>query len=376
MTVTCHFIDGSWQLENCVLETSHLRVAHTAENIAAELKRIAQEWNISEKVVALVTDNAANAVAAARLTGWKHIPCFAHTLNLIVKGALEADPGMVALKKNCKASDKLREIQRQLGLTDKKLIQDVDTRWNSTFYMFERIVEQHDPVTTTLCLQSKGEMCLSNEDIELIKKVLDLLRPFEVATVEMSAEKFVSVSKIIPIARSLQLVTVGSSTTATTLPLKQELVAQIQHRFANIEANQTLAKSTLLDPRLKKLAFRNNGQRQGLQSLVNELTSLPNNVQEESVVTVAPTTANSDSDVLWKEFDSKVADSVNHLNTRDRSADAMPETGLYFGEKLIPRDSEPLKWWHEHGKNYPKMSKLARKYLCATATSVPSEHLF
>jgi hypothetical protein len=148
MTVTCHFIDGSWQLENCVLETSHLSVAHTAENIAAELKRIAQEWNISEKVVALVTDNAANAVAAARLTGWKHIPCFAHTLNLIVKGALEADPGMVALKKkckdivtffhhSCKASDKLREIQRQLGLTDKKLIQDVETRWNSTFYMFE-----------------------------------------------------------------------------------------------------------------------------------------------------------------------------------------------------------------------------------------------
>ena len=140
------------------------------------------------------------------------------------------------------------------------------------------------------------------------------------------------------------------------------------------------SKCLLCKEVVKKLAFRNNGQRQGLQSLVNnELTSLPNNVQEESVVTVAPTTATSGSDVLWKEFDSKVADSVNHLNARDgsaESADAMSETGLYFGEKLIPRDSEPLKWWHEHGKNYPKMSKLARKYLCATATSVPSERLF
>ena len=136
------------------------------------------------------------------------------------------------------------------------------------------------------------------------------------------------------------------------------------------------SKCLLCKEVVKKLAFRNNGQRQGLQSLVNELTSLPNNVQEESVVTVAPTTATSGSDVLWKEFDSKVADSVNHLNARDGSADAMSETGLYFGEKLIPRDSEPLKWWHEHGKNYPKMSKLARKYLCATATSVPSERLF
>jgi hypothetical protein len=206
-----------------------------------------------------------------------------------------------------------------------------ETRWNSTFYMFERIVEQRfymferiveqrGSVTTTLCLQSKGEMCLSNEDIELIKKDLDLLQPFEVATVEMSAEKFVSVSKIIPIARSLQLVTVGSSTTATTLPLKQELV--------DIEANQTLAKSTLLDPHLKKLAFWNNGQK---TRITVEWTSLPNNVQEESVVTVAPTMATSGSDVLWKEFDSKVADSMNNLNTRDGSADAMSETGLYFG---------------------------------------------
>ena len=82
MTVTCHFIDNSWHLKSYVLETVHLSVSHTAENIASELIRIANEWSISEKVVALVTDNASNAVAAARLTGWKHIPCFAHTLNL------------------------------------------------------------------------------------------------------------------------------------------------------------------------------------------------------------------------------------------------------------------------------------------------------
>jgi hypothetical protein len=67
-----------------VLETFILCVNHTAENIAAELVRIADEWNITEKVVAIVTDNAANMVVAIRITRWKHIPCFAHTLNLIV----------------------------------------------------------------------------------------------------------------------------------------------------------------------------------------------------------------------------------------------------------------------------------------------------
>ena len=120
-----------WQLKSFVLETFHLNVAHTAENIAAELTRIANEWNVSEKVVALVTDNAANAIAAARITGWKHVPCFAHTLNLIVKAALESDRDLVVLKKKCKdvvtffhhsakASDKLSDIQKQLEIPENK----------------------------------------------------------------------------------------------------------------------------------------------------------------------------------------------------------------------------------------------------------------
>ena len=91
----------------------------------------------------------------------------------------------------------------------------------------------------------------------------------------------------------------GSS---TTLSLKHDLVSQMQHRFVNTEADQTLAKSTLLDPHLKKLAFWNNKERQGVQSLVEELSLLPDE-QEEDATTVAPTMATSN--VLWKEFDSK-----------------------------------------------------------------------
>jgi hypothetical protein len=373
ITVTCHFIGESWQMVSFVLETFNLCVNHTAENIAAELVRIADEWNITEKVVAIVTDNAANMVVAIRITRWKHIPCFAHTLNLIVQGALSAAKETADLKKKCKdmvtffhqstkASDKLKEVQRQLGVPEAKLIQDVETRWNSTFYMFQRILEQQEAITTTLCLQGRNEMCLSASDKEHLKKAMDVLQPFETATTEMSAEKYVSVSKIIPLARSLQRITVGS---VVSQGIKNELVSQMRNRFVNMEGNVLLTKSTLLDPRFKKMGFLTTGTpHASIESLTQEMESL------QAPPAPAVTT---ESNLLWQVFDDKVADRVN---ARQGMNDCVFESRQYFEEHVISRADDPLEWWSKNSQHYPTLAKLARKYLCITATSVPSERLF
>jgi hypothetical protein len=49
------------------------------------MKRVTREWGIENKVVAANNDNVASVVAAVQLTEWKHVPCFAHTLNLVVQ---------------------------------------------------------------------------------------------------------------------------------------------------------------------------------------------------------------------------------------------------------------------------------------------------
>ena len=46
---------------------------------------------ISQKkfhVLIAITDNANNIVAAVKITGWPHLPCFAHTINLIVTNSI------------------------------------------------------------------------------------------------------------------------------------------------------------------------------------------------------------------------------------------------------------------------------------------------
>ena len=83
-------------------------------------------------------------VAGVRLTGWKHLPCLAHTLNLIVCEARKKDEALSTLQEKCRkvvtffkqsnlAHSKLSQLQLELKGEERKLIQDVCTRWNSTY---------------------------------------------------------------------------------------------------------------------------------------------------------------------------------------------------------------------------------------------------
>ena len=102
IAITCHFVTSTWELKFLVLALFGLKKDHTAEHIAASFPKVAEEWGISRKVVAMVTDNATNIVAAVRHTGWTHVPCFAHTLNLVVSEAIKADTKIHQLRKSCR----------------------------------------------------------------------------------------------------------------------------------------------------------------------------------------------------------------------------------------------------------------------------------
>lgn len=55
-----------------VLDTCSVPGQDTAENICSQLTRIAEEWSILDKILAAVTVNGANMVAAMRKAGWSH----------------------------------------------------------------------------------------------------------------------------------------------------------------------------------------------------------------------------------------------------------------------------------------------------------------
>ena len=98
LTVTCHFLTDDWKLESTVLDTVQIQDSHIAEKIGALLLNITV---ITDKICCAVTDNASNIVAAICHNKWNHLPCFAHTLNLIVTNSLQDVPEVEALLTDC-----------------------------------------------------------------------------------------------------------------------------------------------------------------------------------------------------------------------------------------------------------------------------------
>jgi len=94
-----YFVNTSYQLKAYLLETIEFpRVSHRYSfNIAVELQQVIDNWKLPENKSAVTTDNGSNIVAGFDLTGWLSMPCFSHTLQLVVEVVLKLSEVLQAL---------------------------------------------------------------------------------------------------------------------------------------------------------------------------------------------------------------------------------------------------------------------------------------
>lgn len=261
--ITAHYLVGS-EMESIMLGVHEFPGSHTSDNIKEKLSDILFDWGIPlDNVSAIVTDNAANIVKAAKdLFGEnRHVGCNAHKINLIVQNSLSRVPSLnmslskvksivTFVKKSNLASNALREK------SNLKLKQDVPTRWNSTYYMLKRFIELRRVVAEILLDYVASPPMVTPSEIEELSEVCKLLEPFEEITREWSAEKLVTVSKIIPsINGTIEQLQKMPLTRNAALELRNKLLLEIAKQYPSIEKNRIFSISTLLDPRFKKLDF-------------------------------------------------------------------------------------------------------------------------
>lgn len=270
LAVTCHFVDSQDKLSTVLLGVGQFSGSSTAANIAAVKTALMEEWGIRSKIRCLVTDAAANMIACANILQVRHTICIAHALNLVVIKAIDF-PGFDEIRGRARkivayfrsstvAKERLGTFQQQMGKPAHKLLQEVDTRWNSTYDMLARLYEQREPVGAALVSLMTDLPPLSSTEYQSMSECLCVLSPLKEATVELSAEKTVSGSKVIPLIRMLRHVITTNQQEVTddkAAQLCTNLLGLMSERLCHYETASQMTLATLLDPRFKTMGFCN-----------------------------------------------------------------------------------------------------------------------
>ncbi|KAL5478061.1 hypothetical protein EMCRGX_G024938 [Ephydatia muelleri] len=242
-----------------------------------------------------------------------------------------------------------------------KLIKDVITRWNSTYYMLARCVLLEVPLrklVEELGLEGPADNDWSTAQLLLSRKISQLM---------------------LYLSRPKPPQSWGLGKTWADLPkavscMRDFVLADIKRRWDT--GNLLLGMAAVVDPRHISLEWLTPLQQQTIkQQLLKEMFA----------VAGVP----SDNDALEKDddYDDESTIAARQANSDEQDAcrslrDAVKEeydVWLRLHEIRavdFTTHLDPMEWWKMHNSQFPTIAILARKYLAIPASSAPSERVF
>jgi len=372
MAITIHFIDSNFSLRSVLLGCFEFNEHHTGVNLSEQIKKILDEWNLRKKVVLAVSDNANNIKNALNILQLKSMGCFAHTMNLVVQSSLTLENNLIDrvkaivthFRKSTVVNNKLHTYQTNNGISQpKKLIQDVQTRWNSTFYMLSRFVELEDSIHGTLGLLDKAPENLKSEEWTILKQMCQVLKPFEEAIRVVSGEKLMTASLVIVLSQGLVDVCNKMSKmnyNPRVLDIVNKLLCTMLEKetWKNLEKSRMLRRTTFLDPRFKNIPFLHSTSliEATKEDIIENLTTIirnENNQTTERNEQIAPSENGSEevrdlptfghqSISIWDTIDRNAAEIVPSGTS---TSCAIIEVQRYLEVSILQINNDPLNWW-------------------------------
>ena len=420
LTVTAHYLNEQWEIKNIVSGTLPLLDSHTASNLATWIKEMVED--IGEKIVAFVHDNCKNIDNAGKILesehGWFSLGCAGHTLQLCVNSGLETTAIKNAVsagrcltthfRKSEPALRALRSRQKDMRVESHNLIPDISTRWNSTYYMIDRLVEQRWPLTAvlsdhTVTKSSDRYLDLRSEQWEFLATIKELLHPLQVATTYLSAEYNISVSALYPVLHGLLRSLEPSDDDQPSIrTCKLTISGEIKRRW-NLQSLTSNGSSDMfkevplmaciVDPRFKKCKFlaaeKHIEIKAALTALVREVKEKHDKQKDDNQVentNSRPSGEASEPSGSGCQMSQGIATKPSGLaillgdeytNNEDTESDqVLNEVESYLQGKPLDREESPLQWWKENSCRFPLISQVAKRYLTVPATSTPAERVF
>ncbi|XDV26736.1 hypothetical protein PO909_030371 [Leuciscus waleckii] len=276
------------------------------------------------------------------------------------------------------ASNALKQKQRQLELPSHKLVQYCKTRWNSAADMLARLHEQRWAITavlsdrTTTKLADAKTLELIDDHWQTIEEILPVLHSLKIASEALGGENYVSVSMVYPLVQSLlsRHLQMSGGESQKVNEFKNTVAASLKQRIniANLQnAGKTPLLASALDPRHKHLRFLDENMREAVREKLFE--------QYQSIsfdVRACVPASDGDESVPVPSHRRRLSLFFGE-DYRESSRD---EWEQFLMEPCIPPDEDPMNWWQDNTKRFKKLGRLAHRYLCVPATSVPAERVF
>ncbi|KAJ8364871.1 hypothetical protein SKAU_G00137020 [Synaphobranchus kaupii] len=317
----------------------------------------------------MTTESGANIVRALELNSWTRLQCF-----------------------GWKKKRDLSKVQTELKLPLQTLITESPTRWGSRLNMIERMLDQVKAISQVLKADKKTRHLVPSwQEIDVLEPVKKALSPLKDFTDALSGEDYVSVSYVKSVLHLLKVSILHLDDDDTELTkTKKTIFDYLTAKYQDPTTDDLLDMASLVDPRFKT-QYVDSDKTEGLQArAVAELESLLT-VQAQHPAASAqprPSTSTSQSTEAEQAPPKKAKKTLaSFLKTSGAAAAATSaspslkeaiegELKAYLSTPNADSEMDPLEWWKVHEGSFPRVSQLAKKYLCIPATSAPSERVF
>lgn len=399
LTLTAHWV----ACESCVrpqgqdfhcsalLNVSQIDCDYNMENIQKQLEYLWDTWIASSglRIGYTVTDNQiiGNVLEDS---GHATLQCFGHTIDLIVSEAIKSQRMVqnilsIARKicervhRSAKAKEKLTELQKTYQLPENQLVQDVPSKWKTSFFMLERLVEQKKAIDE-MSNECNFRELISCDQWEVMQSVCNALKPFEVACREMS-NRTATLGQVIPLIHILnrKIDMLFDETMGIDNMLKSLKEAMVT-RMSSTLHDPRYTWATMLDPRYKTSLFSEEEAEQCKQDLIQELeVSLSTSDEAKPLLSngcgEVSTPSNSSvakKDDLWSLMD----DIRNKIKQEEKPKASEIAVLEYLEEDILDQSCNPLDYWNLKKYLWPELSKVAVRYVGCPPSVVPAETLF
>ncbi|XP_056311427.1 zinc finger BED domain-containing protein 4 [Danio aesculapii] len=360
-------------------------------NIQKQLEYLWDTWMGSSglKIGFTVTDNQTirNVLESCDHTTMQ---CFGHNIDLIVNEAIKSQRMVQNLlsiaRKICervhrsaKAKEKLAELQKVYQLPENQLVQDVPSKWKTSYFMLERLVEQKKAIDE-MSIECNFRELISCDQWEVMGSVCNALKPFVVACREMS-NRTATLGQVIPLIhilnRKIDMLfdeTMGIDNMLKSL--KEALVT----RMSPTLHDPRYIWATMLDPRYKTSLFTEEEAEQCKHDLIQELeVSTSNSVETKTPLSngCSEIPASSNSLASNKENLWALMDDIRQKIKQEEKPKSLELAVLeYLEEDILDQSCDPLDYWNLKKLLWPDLAKVAVRYVGCPPSIVPADTLF